>query len=277
MECLREWFPKDRWGFQVPDDPKAGTAPDDTGAAEAASGNVEGSGGEAGESTEQRLAKLELMLAETQKKYEDEHRLRLSHLERVEQANQIIRQGPTPPTPDPLDQRIADLQEAQNAFAAQGRRDPATEFALEMAFQQKQERDRNRLWGEAMSRAQAEIAQHPAEYRERAMALFQTGRFASGADAVAAAKGEDVDRLRQELDTRNKTIKDREADLLRRQESAPGSPRGAGATGTSANRMKVSDYARRLDELSQSDPAAARQLIRDKESGKINVVADFAF
>ena len=93
------------------DDPKAGTATEEGGAASVSASPPE-AGGEAGAQSGDRIAQLERQLAEINERYENEHRLRLAHLDKVERANQIIQQGGLPPTPDPLDQEIAELQAA---------------------------------------------------------------------------------------------------------------------------------------------------------------------
>jgi hypothetical protein len=259
------------------DDPKAGTASGESGAA-AASANPPGAVSETDETRKARIAELEAQLDETRKRYENEHNLRLSHQEKVEQANQVIRQGGLPPTPSPLDQEIADLEAVKAEYAAKNISDPATNRALRTALQERDDLARNQRWQIASEQARADIggASVSDEAKGHAWRLFQTGQYLTGAAALAAAKGGEADALREELEKTKKDLKTREADVLARQALAPGSPRGAGGGPSGTQRVKVSDYAAKLASL-RDDPEAANQYVRDKDAGKFVVVADGAF
>jgi hypothetical protein len=87
-------------------------------------------------------------------------------------------------------------------------------------------------------------------------------------------KGEGADALKKKLEEQESEAKKREAEIVKAQNRAPGSPRGSGSTASSANRIKTSEYIRKVNALRESDPAAARQLLKDKDDGKIVVIAD---
>jgi hypothetical protein len=241
--------------------------------------------GESAETPEQRIARLQALAdaaeakaSEAQKKYEDEHQLRLSHLSKVEEANQIIRQGGTPPTTDPLEAEIADLEAQRAQVLGTGQRDPLLDSVLRDRYAKRDERKKQEQWQTATARAAEVIRSAPAKYQKRAWDLWNTGLYFTGEAALMAAKGESVDELEKTLADRTKQSEEREKELIARQNNAPGSPRGAGASSGSSNRMKVSDYTRKLDGLQKAgDVAGAKQLVRDAETGKLEVVADHLF
>lgn len=260
------------------DEPNAGTATEGNGSA-TASVSPPPADGEAGAQSEDRIAALEKQLAEINERYENEHRLRLSHMDKVEQANRIIQQGGLPPTPDPLDQEIAELQAAVAEFRAKGLTDPATNRALREAMRERESRQREVQWKNASAAAQADIAA-PKEsdtVKSRAVQLFNTGQYFTGLAALQAALGEETERLRAEVAKLGKNMEQREKEVLERQASAPGSPRGGGTTASGIQRVKVSEYAAKLASLQRENQEAANQYVRDKDAGKFVVVADSAF
>lgn len=252
----------------MPDDPKAGTGGGESGAA-AASDPSTASGGEQ-ETAEQKAARLEVEKAELAKKYEDEHRLRLSHEEKVREANAMRRDdGRRDATDaDPLVAEIAELQRAQAAFAAANHSDPATNSALRRAQAELEQRERTQATNERLAQARADIQSVPQELQARTWQLWQSGEYWTIAAAAKAADGENASKLREQLGARESDLKKREAEILARQAAAPGSPRaGGGGGGSGKPKMTLSEYVDKVNTLQQTDPAAARKLVREKDEG----------
>lgn len=254
----------------MPDDPKAVPAgTDPTATAPAASGTDPGSNSEQ-ETAEQKLKREN---EELRKKYDDEHRLRLSHEQSVREANAARRdEGRTNATDtDPLDAEIAALESVNASLRAAGQpEDPATSSALRRVRAEKDERDRSQQVNARMAQARIDLQSIPAEHQQRAWSLWQSGRFWTVQDAYQAAKGEEADKLREQLANRETDFKKREAEILAAQASAPGSPRAGGGGGSGGGKptKKLSDYQREVEaKRAAGDHKGAAQLVRDKDAG----------
>lgn len=257
------------------EEPNAGTAAGDAGTpANAGAGSEAGTGSPSAADLQRMLDEANARAAEAQKRYDEEHRLRLTHQTKVEAANQVLARTAQPPTTDPLEQEIADHERARAELAGQKLSDPVLESNLRRLYAERDQRRNNAMAQSRIEAAKAELPSIPEAEQEGTWNLFMTGRFWTVADAYDAFKGKERDKLRQQLAAQEAETKKREAEVIKAQERAPGSPRGSGHSSTSANRLKTSDYIRKLDQLRESDPAAAKQLVKDKDSGKLVVVAD---
>lgn len=259
----------------MPDDQKAGTGEGDpTATATAASGTTSVSSGQQ-ETAEQVAERLKQENAELAKKLEDEHRLRLSHEQKVREANEFRRdEGRRAATDaDPLDAEIADLEKAKATFDSQNAVDPATNSALRRAYAERDQRDRDAVAQRRIAQAKDEMSSVPEQYRDRTWQLFMSGRYYDVQSALQGAKGEETDKLREQLARRDADEKKREAEVLAAQASAPGSPRGGGSGGggSSKKTMPLSQYVNQVQALQNTDPAAARKLTRDKDEGRIEL------
>lgn len=251
-------------------DEKAGTGEGEGGAA-AASGTPPATGGEQ-ESAEAKIARLERERDEANSKYEQEHRLNLSQRQHVEEANQIRREGQgQPPTraADPLDQELADLEETLRAYAADNRRDPTTEILYRDKLAQKRQRETYVLFETAKRQAKPTFdALADRELAKRAEALFESGNFRDADAAIGYAKGERYDNTESERARLAKVATDREAELKRRAEGAPGVPPSAGGGSPAVERETVpfSEYLR----ATKADPNGKGKTLRERrDKGKI--------
>jgi hypothetical protein len=256
----------------MPDDPKAGNVGEDTSAAPAgASGNDTPSGGQQTTAEQDRIAQIERERDELRQKYEDEHRLRMAHEQKVREVNAQEREGRQRATDaDPLDAEIAALEQTVSALAANNQRDIVTERELRRAREEREALDARRELEARVAQARRDLEGVPEPYRRRTWELWQTQQFWTVGAAYQAAKGEESDVLRKKLEQRETDEKKREAEVIARQNAAPGSPRAGGGGASSGSKpMPLSEYVNRLNDLQRTDPAAAAQLVSDKDSGKI--------
>lgn len=179
------------------------------------------------ETQEQKIARLEREKQEAIDRAERERQLRLSHQSKVEEANQILeesrRSAPPPATADPLDQRVALLQEQVRLVQARGQIDPAAEEALDNALAKQRARDMQRMHEANIRRWEAEFAAmkanpETAPFADRAKALFQQGGYATTAIALNHARAEAAPDLRKQLEAAQKRAEEAERDLKARGE-----------------------------------------------------------
>lgn len=222
---------------------------------------------------EAEIAQLRKERDDAVEKARREAELRMSHQSTVEEAKRIMASGRNA-TDDPLDAEIAELEAAQRAFAANNTNDPATNSALARARREREQRESQKQLAERVQQAQQDMGSVPEQYKERTWALWSTGRYWTVSDAMQAAKGEEADELRKKLEERDTKEKQREAEILARQEKAPGSPRGSGGGGgaTGTNKMPLSDYISKVNALrAAKDFAGAAKLTAEKDAGKIQI------
>lgn len=252
------------------DDPKSGTGEGDGGAA-SASGTPPASGGEA-ETAEQKIARLQAERDAANKKFEDEHNLRLSQAAHVEEANRIRREGsgaanPSTRPADPLDQQIASLEEQIRLLAAEGRRDAVAETLYMDKLAERDARDNQQRFAAALREARPVFDALPdRELAARAEELFRKGGFANAQFAITAAKGERYDNAENERRRLATVAEQQQQDLKRRAENAPQNPASGGSPGVRRDQMDFSEYER----ITKADPMGeGRKLRQRRDAGTL--------
>lgn len=252
------------------DDPKSGTGEGEVGAA-SASGTPPASGGET-ETAEQQIARLQAERDAAQKKFEDEHNLRLSQVARAEEANRIRREGsgagnPSTRPADPLDQQIASLEEQIRALAAEGRRDAVAETLYMDKLSEREARNQQQRFAAALSAAKPVFdSLADRELAARAEELFRQGGFANAQFAITAAKGERYDNAENERRRLASVAEEREKELKRRAENAPQNPASGGSPTVRRDQMDFSEYER----ITKADPMGeGRKLRQRRDAGTL--------
>lgn len=160
------------------------------------------------ETPEQRLARLE---AEN-----EAHRKTQAEWQRkVEEANRVLKEReaaavqppPTAPQADPLEVRIAALEQQARTYPD----DASVGFALDMAYAARAQRDQQRI----IQQNRAKFEAMPEKHRARAWDLWVSGQAATPEIALQAARGEaagDIEKTAEQLAREREEIeKDRKA------------------------------------------------------------------